>query len=171
MPQLSALLRLNVGFLVNSPVGVSRDFEFDIPSLSIAPDLDLNALQGHVHVSRTAQGLLVQSYLRAALAAECVRCLSPFQQTVQTDFTELYAFSRNATTESELLLPDDMHIDLRPLVREYTLLAMPISPLCRPDCRGLCPVCGENLNETTCDHSNEAVDPRLEQLKNLLDED
>jgi uncharacterized protein len=62
-----------------------------------------------------------------------------------------------------------MHIDLRPLVREYMLLSVPISPLCRPACLGLCPVCGENLNEISCTHEDDAVDPRLAKLKNLLD--
>jgi uncharacterized protein len=54
------------------------------------------------------------------------------------------------------------------LFREYILLEIPISPLCRPDCKGLCPICGNNLNEDTCHHEEEAGDPRLASLKALL---
>jgi uncharacterized protein len=83
------------------------------------------------------------------------------------EFTELYAFSRNSVTDSGLLFPEDGHIDLAPLVREYALLAVPITPLCRPDCKGLCPVCGENQNETTCNHSEDEINPDFEILKSL----
>jgi uncharacterized protein len=163
-------LRLNVGFLLNAPVGDSRIFPFDIPHIHIAPDLDLNELQGTARITRTAQGLLEQVNLHATLPAECVRCLKGFSQQLHTDFTELYAFSQNSVTESGLVMPEDAHIELTPLVREYFLLEIPISPTCTPDCKGLCPVCGVNLNENPHDHAPDDVDPRLSILKSLLDE-
>lgn len=49
-------------------------------------------------------------------------------------------------------IPEDGNIDFGPILREYLLLEMPIKPLCKPDCKGLCTVCGENLNLTTCEH-------------------
>lgn len=107
----------------------------------------------------------------AALPSECVRCLSSIDQSLDIDFTELYAFTPRSVTESGLLLPEDSHIDLAPLVREYMLLEIPISPLCRPECKGLCLVCGENLNESACNHDQDVGDPRLSVLKKLLDED
>ena len=54
--------------------------------------------------------------------------------------------------ESGLILPEDGHIDLEPLIREYLTLEIPIQPLCKPDCKGLCVECGENLNERLCEH-------------------
>jgi uncharacterized protein len=57
---------------------------------------------------------------------------------------------------------------LEPLVREEMLLAIPINPICRADCKGLCPICGGNLNETLCSHEGEEVDPRLSILKTWL---
>lgn len=162
-------LRLNVGFLLNAPVGESRIFDFDIPNIHLEPDLDLDRLTGSARVTRTAQGLLVQVKMDASLPAECVRCLNLFSQQISNEFTELYAFTRNSITDSGLLVPDDAHIDLAPLVREYMFLAIPISPLCSQDCKGLCPVCGSNLNETACDHESETVDPRLSILKSLLE--
>ena len=145
-------LRINVGFIVRQSIGYSRDFDFALPTLSLPPDLVLNDLEGTAHVSRTPQGLLVQVQLKAMMPVECVRCLTPFSQPLTTDFTELYAFSQRFATESDLILPEDGNMNLEPLVREYMLLEVPINPLCKPDCKGLCPVCGGDLNEEICDH-------------------
>lgn len=162
-------LRLNVGFIVAQTAGYSRDFSFDIPQIRLSPDLTLANLRGSCRVTRTPQGLLLQAGLRAESGAECVRCLSAFTQTLSAEFTELYAFSKRHVTDSGLLLPDDYHIDLTPLVREFMLLSMPISPLCSTDCKGLCPVCGENRNLVACQHQATTGDERLLALKDLLD--
>ena len=168
-PQSS--LRLNVGFIIYQTVGYSRDFPFDIPHARLAPDLDLNDLAGGVRVSRTPQGLLVQVKMHALAAAECVRCLTGFSHTLGVDFSELYAFDQRSVTDSNLILPEDGKIDLEPLLREYMLLDFPIKPLCKPDCKGLCPVCGENQNQTTCHHEEIAGDERLAGLSSLLDQE
>jgi uncharacterized protein len=159
--------RLNIGFIVSQTIGYSRDFPFDLPIVHLPPDLELKNLTGLARVSRTPQGLLVQAKLRAALPVECVRCLTDFVQPLEVDFTELYAFTPRSVTEANLILPEDGYIDLEPLVREYMLLEIPISPLCSPDCKGLCPVCGENLNEDSHDHGESEGDPRLAVLKSL----
>lgn len=163
-------LRLNVGFLINQSVGYSRDFVFDIPSIHIPPDLLLNQLNGTTRVTRTAQGLLVQTRLQAGTAADCVRCLESFEQQLEVDFTELYAFSRKSQSENELLLPENAHIDLSPLVREYMVVAFPIQPVCRPDCRGLCPICGEDLNKAAEHFHEEPSDPKMAAVEPLLDQ-
>lgn len=163
------LLRLNVGFIIHESVGYSRDFPFDVPNIRLLPDLDLIDFKGHVRISRTAQGLLVQTNMSACTSAQCARCLDDFYQPLVIDFTELYAFTVNSTTDSGLLVPENGKIDLAPLIREEMLLAIPINPICQPDCKGLCPVCGENLNETHCDHGQDEVDSRLSTLKTLLD--
>ena len=164
------LLRLNVGFIIHESVGYSRDFPFEFPSVTLKPDSDLKNLSGKVRVTRTQQGLLVQARMTAATGCECVRCLDDFYQPLAIDFVELYAFTPNSRTESGLMVPETGLLDLEPLVREEMLLAIPINPICRPDCKGLCPVCGGNLNETLCTHEDEEVDSRLSVLKTLLDE-
>jgi len=141
------LLRLNVGFIIHETVGYTRDFPIEIPAIALPPDLELKDLRGNVRLTRTAQGLLVQATMQAEAPTECVRCLTGFEQTLEIDFTDLYAFTRAAMTQSELLLPETGKLDLAPIVREEMLLAMPIGPVCQPDCKGLCPICGENLNE------------------------
>lgn len=162
-------LRLNVGFVIAQSAGFSRDFHFDLPQINIPPDLHLNGLYGLVRATRTPQGILLQAEFKAQTSLECVRCLTNFQQSLEINFTELYAFSQRYVTDSGLLMPETGIIDLTPVMREYILLEIPISPLCRPDCKGLCPICGNNLNESTCVHEDEAGDPRLASLKKLLD--
>jgi len=161
--------RLNLGFIIHQTIGYSRDFPFEIPQIQLETDLDLIDLSGYVRVSRTPQGLLLQVKMAAATLTECVRCLTEFSQSLSADFSELYAFNKRSITESNLLLPEDGKIDLEPLLREYMYLSLPIKPLCKPDCKGLCPVCGENLNLIACGHMPETGDPRLSNLKSLLD--
>jgi uncharacterized protein len=144
-------LRINVGFLINQPIGTSRDIHFEFPQLRLS-DLELSDVNGTSRVGRTPQGLLVQGDFTARTTCECVRCLDEFSQSLRADFSELFAFRFKGVTESGLVLPEDGNIDLDPLVREYILLDMPISPLCRPDCKGLCIYCGANLNEGLCEH-------------------
>ena len=162
------LFRLNVGFIAHEAVGYSREFSFDIPEIQLE-DLLLRDLQGTTLVTRTPQGLLFTVTLEAVTPAVCVRCLTPFLQVLRVDFTELYAFAPKHQSESGLLFPETGIVDIGPLVREYMWLEMPIQPLCRPDCRGLCPVCGANQNEVTCHHDTQEVDPRLAVLQSLLD--
>ncbi len=169
VPNQRDQFRLNVGFLINQVVGFSRIFDFDVPNFRLEADINLRQLSGAVELTRTAQGILVQATMEATLMAECVRCLADFQQHLAVEFTELYAFSRQSVTDSELIVPENAQIDLAPLVREYVLLELPISPLCRVDCLGLCPVCGENRNDVLCSHEEEDTDPRLNILKSLLD--
>lgn len=164
-------LRLNVGFLLNQPVGYNHTFEFETQTLQVDDDLELRAFWGSVVIGRTPQGLLVQASFQAELSAECARCLRIFDQAIHFEITELYAFNRKSITDSGLLLPEDAHIDLQPLVRDYALLEVPISPLCKPDCRGLCPVCGEDLNVVDCGHRPESGDHPFSSLSDLLKDD
>jgi uncharacterized protein len=155
MNETSDILRLNVGFIIHETAGFSRTFPLEADTYTIPPELSLRNLHGTAQVTRTAQGLLVQVRLKAETSVECVRCLTEFSQPLEIDFTELYAFTPASVTESGLMVPESGKINLAPLVREEMLLAIPIGPVCTPDCKGLCPVCGENLNEVTQPHLHE----------------
>ncbi len=163
------LLRINVGFIINLPVGESRDFSLDISRIYLKPDLELSNLNGGVRITRTAQGLLTHVILNALTPSECVRCLANFNLPLHVDFSEHYAFSENSLEEGGMLLPENAQLDLSAVIREYMLLDIPISPLCKPDCKGLCPICGENQNEITCDHGDAEGNPALSVLKSFLD--
>jgi len=161
-------LRLNVGFLISAAIGTNRDFTFDYETMKVGDDLTLREFRGTARFSRTPQGLLLQADFQGRLDLECVRCLTIYEQPLQWNLTDLYAFDRRSISESNLLVPENGQIDLAPLLREYALLEIPISPTCKPDCKGLCPACGENRNETDCGHSNRESDSPFSVLKNLL---
>jgi len=146
-------LRINVGFLLNQPIGYSREIHFDCPKIKLDDDFVVENLTGLARVNRTPQGILLQAEFTCQMGMDCVRCLNSMTQSMSTHFDELYAFNERSLTEAGLLLPEDGNIDLSPLAREYLLLEVPISPVCKPDCKGLCPVCGEDLNLTVCEHT------------------
>ncbi len=160
MDRFADFLRLNVGFIIHEMIGYSRDFPFEAESIFLPPDLALNNLHGMVRVTRAAQGLLLQVKMKAEIPVECVRCLDEFSQVLEVDYTELYAFTVNSMTENGLLVPENGKIDLAPILREEMLLAIPISSMCRIDCKGLCFVCGENLNLNRHNHEIGKDDPQ-----------
>jgi uncharacterized protein len=160
-------LRLNVGFLIKSPIGTRRDFNFDYEKMHLGEDLAVENFTGSACFDRTQQGLLLQGDFGAETELECVRCLESFSQVLKWSFSDLFAFDKSNITDSGLLVPEDAQIDLEQLLREYALLEFPISPVCKPDCKGLCLVCGENLNQTDCGHRPEPDSP-FAALKDLL---
>ena len=135
--------------------------------MPLGEDLIVLNFSGRATFDRTQQGLLLQGDFGAEAELECVRCLEPFSQPLKWSFFDLYAFDKRNITDSGLLVPDDAQINLEPLLREYALLEFPINPVCKPDCKGLCPVCGENLNLTDCGHRPEPDTP-FAVLKDLL---
>ena len=145
--------RVNIGFLLNQPIGTRRDIHFDVPAFQLSIDLEAQAITGVTRLTRTGQGILVDSQFDASVPADCVRCLVNFLQPLHISFTDLFAFNPDQATESGLLVPDDGNIDLAPMVMEYLILEIPIQPICRPECKGLCPVCGADLNTAPCEHS------------------
>jgi uncharacterized protein len=168
MPNKDHPFRFNVGFIVAEQNGYSRDFPVEISRIQLQ-DLELKDVSGSVKVTRTSQGLLVRVKLSAKTTVECMRCLEPFELKLKPDFTELFAFKSKSVTDSGLIVPESGVINLSSLIREYMLLEIPIAPLCRLDCKGLCPICGENQNEVICQHEVEAIDPRFAALQSLLD--
>jgi len=97
-----------------------------------------------------------------------VRCLKEFKYPLHWQFSELYAFRQKDVSETGLMLPEDAHIDLAPLLREYALLEIPIKPLHDPNCKGLCIGRGQELNIKDCGHSQESNDSPFADLKKLL---
>lgn len=108
----------------------------------------------------------------------CSRCLEPFALPVDATFDVRYLpQAENVRGETEEVEDEDLSeafyrddaIDLRQLMEEQFYLALPMKPLCRPDCKGLCLQCGTNLNTATCDCEVRWEDPRLAGLKALID--
>jgi uncharacterized protein len=117
-------------------------------------------------------GIEVIADIRAPWRGECRRCLCPLEGELRTHVRELYRsrLSGEADTADDETYP--LHgdaLDLRPLVRDALLLELPLAPLCRPDCAGLCPTCGADRNVGSCDCPPDAGDPRWAALDVLRD--
>jgi len=162
------------GLLAESP-GSARDYEVSGVRIDLGEDLSLaEPVEGRVHLSRTNRGIVASADLHAALALQCSRCLRDVSFAVDARFQEEYlpsldlASGRPLPVADEPDVPrlDDHHgLDLEMPVREALQLAEPIAPLCRPDCPGLCIVCGGRLDAGTHDHPDEEIDSRLEALR------
>ena len=161
------VLKLNVGFLLADGPGHIHESAFDVPAVRVSEDVDLAYVRGTVRLSRTKEGVLVQGQLELGVEDECLRCLDPVSCNVPITLEELYSYP--PSHKVEFSIGDDAILDLAPLVRAEAMLAVAGGILCKPDCKGLCPECGANLNHTTCNCADQAVDPRLAQLKELLD--
>jgi len=164
-------LQLNVGFIAQQSIGYNRSFQFEVPQLVLSPENQFETVYGEIRFSRTSEGLLAQGKFQAQTESVCGRCLEAFVKTLETDFAELFSFPGHTQEDTELILPDGGQIDFGPIVGEYLALEIPITLVCRVDCKGLCVECGNNLNETPCDHKIRDVDPRMAVLKSLLDKD
>ncbi|MBN2086536.1 MAG: DUF177 domain-containing protein [Anaerolineales bacterium] len=115
----------------------------------------MEAFTGRLQLTRTPQGIVSMGEFSARLPAECARCLKPFSAPVTIHLEELFVYPPQNATDPLLAVGEDAHLNLEPLLREYILLNQPTRPLCREDCRGLCTVCGADLNEEAEHHHAE----------------
>jgi uncharacterized protein len=160
--------RFNVGFIVHEDIGFSHEFQLEFKEVAIGEDLTLYNFNGILNVGRTTQGLLCTGGFIAQAVLECVRCLKSFNQYLKWQLTELYSFPEKAGADAELILPEDLYLDLRPVFRDYALLEIPMNPICKTDCKGLCPVCGEDLNLRDCGHRPDDESSPFSNLKDML---
>lgn len=163
-------LRINLGFILQQPAGTIRTIDHAFDRVVLDSDLALDSLSGQSKITRTQQGLMIETRLRTDLPTECGRCLTEFLHPVTTEFSDLYVFSHKDRTDDDLIFPADGFIDLGPIAREQLLLEVPIKPICRPDCKGLCLVCGADKNKEDCGHTPDDIDPRLANLRSLLND-
>jgi len=135
----------------------------------------IEAIGADIVATHTDPGALVEGDVGARVSQECARCLTPLTSEVRTIFAEQYYAKLHVETGAPMPgapldakeIGSDFRIDLTPLLREEVILAMPIAPLCRPDCKGLCPDCGADLNASP--HGHEApADERWAALKALM---
>ena len=174
------MVEFNVAQLLKAVVGDSRLYEIDEEVDSIDGTRTMAALTGQVRMTRMPRTILVEADLATKVALICSRCLEEIVQPLFIRFVEEYEPSIDVDTGVPVQMGDgderfrisEGHIlDLAEAVREYGLLAIPMQPICRPDCRGLCPECGKNLNAGDCGCLVGKVDSRLTVLRKLLEED
>lgn len=163
-------LRFNFGYLLEADRGTSRVIELDYPRISLSDDVTLSPLQGFIQATRTTRGIYVEGKLQTAVEIECARCLVQALLPLEMELGEMFFYPPPAP-QGELAVGEDGFVDLAPLVREISLLEIPMQPFCREACQGLCAICGQDLNAGPCDCEPDEIDPRLAVLRDLLDND
>lgn len=139
--------------------------------------LSLTPVEATFHLEREANGILASGAFTTTAVVLCSRCSEPISVPIADSFAILYTEASEASRAEEVELSaadmdvdvmQDDRLDLTRLLRENVLLNLPLQPLCRVECRGLCPHCGINLNETSCRCRVQEGDPRLLPLQQLL---
>lgn len=147
-------------------VGDRRSVAIDAP---IEWSLDLSRvgprLEADLVLESASGGIVVRGPVTTMVANTCHRCLREWQEPMEVDILEALGVDDD---------PDGYRLhgdvaDLEPVLRDAVLLAVPLSPTCRPDCRGLCAVCGADLNGTSCPGHDDEPDSPFAPLRGLLD--
>jgi uncharacterized protein len=120
-----------------------------------------------LRLESVSEGVLVSGTAQVALSGECARCLEPLTEGLEVDVQQLYVYPghENEADDDEIGRLVDDYIDLEPLLRDAVVLALPLAPVCRDDCPGLCPDCGARLADVGPDHGHDQVDPRWAALR------
>lgn len=127
-----------------------------------------SALELDFRLESVVEGVLVSGTVSGTVTGECVRCLDPVSRPLEVDVQELWAREVATDAEDELPRLDGDLLDIEPVLRDAVVLALPLQPLCREDCPGLCSECGARLAEDP-GHQHESVDPRWAALQQLAD--
>ena len=153
-------MKVNIAPLLKAPIGTQTDYA--VTEAPIDPrgenaellDASVESIDADIVATHTNPGALIEGEASAKVAVQCSRCLKPIQAPVRTRFAEQYyatidvlsGDARDTAPRDAKTIGSDFRIDLTPLLREEVILATPLAPLCRPDCKGLCLVCGRDLN-------------------------
>jgi uncharacterized protein len=180
-PTADAPLVWNVSGLLGESAGAVRDYAVSGVEMDGGEDFTLaGPIDGRVHLGRTNRGLLVDADFMTTLATQCARCLRDIVVPLEVEIHDealpgIDIHSGRALTISleddeagVIHLTDHHELDLEQPIREAILLAIPIAPLDRDDCPGLCIVCGLPLDEGDHDHPDDDIDPRLEALRGFV---
>ena len=165
-------MRYNVAQLLKQGEGATRQVEI----VGTLHDIDENnpgdiPIQGEATLMRTPRGVLVKGVARATIRQLCRRCLEPTGSEVEMEVEEEFVPSIDVETgrrlplsdddEPELVIDEHHILDITEVLRQYAVVTALLPGLCREDCRGLCPICGQNLNEGDCGCNRAPIDPRM----------
>ncbi len=162
--------------------GVPKNYSFLLPPVAFVfwgKDYEiLEDVNVKLKASFSEGEVIVWGKVYAKLKTACTRCLEDVVFNIEQEFSAVYGMSYPQDLEAEyeispgeekyVSVEDIDFIDIGPQVEEAIVLAIPVKILCKDDCKGLCPICGINLNKQECDCLKDAIDPRLEKFKELL---
>jgi len=156
---------------VQRTVGAPDDLGTDVIGIPTGTDVELD-----LRLEAVMEGVLVSGTVRGRAVGECVRCLDEVVDDVDVSLQELYVYPDRARVaaedgddEEDVRELDGDLVDVEPALRDAVVPALPFQPLCRPDCPGLCSICGAHLAEDP-DHTHELLDPRWSSLQSMFDE-
>lgn len=127
-------------------------------------------------LANTLGEIRIRGHLRVKMGCECDRCLEPAEFPLDSDFDLFYrpeardGFEEEVKIdegESEIAFYEGDGVDLKDVLREYVLLSLPMQRICRPDCHGICPMCGQNRNLAECGCEAKPLDDRWSALKKV----
>lgn len=124
---------------------------------------------GDLLLESVVEGILVSGRLNGELHLRCARCLTEFDAPLAVEVSELFLAAPDEEMDTYPLDPEGF-IELEQMARDAIGVELPFSPLCRPDCRGLCPVCGGDRNLGECPGDHPSTDPRWAELEKLLEQ-
>ncbi len=165
---------------VKAKSGEAVTYSFEEKLSSCFDDfLEGDELKLNLSASSSGDKVIITGTLEASIEADCSRCLERFRQVIRSDFSEAFTVLSHSTAEADPRLlaaetaenltvrGDYLYID--EFIRQLIILAQAYNPLCRPECRGLCAGCGEDLNtnKCRCPQDGEPVDERLRKLKDF----
>jgi uncharacterized protein len=160
-------LRCNVADLLHHP-GSRRTVHLEAPASELGgvggSRVADRPLAVDVTLERVPDGVVVRGRVAGEYMAQCSRCLAPITRELSESVDELY---EPDPVEGETYRLDGDELDLEPAVRDAILLDLPVAPLCREDCAGLCPVCGTDRNVAPCTCDTSFPDPRWDALRAL----
>ena len=137
--------------IAEAPDGIGTDVIGVPPGSSVEFELRLESV---------VEGVLVTGAAEVTLTGQCGRCLESISFDEEIDLQELYLYPDKEPDDEEASRLEDDLLDLEPLLRDTVVLDLPYTPLCRPDCAGLCPDCGANLNADPEHAHDDRIDPR-----------
>ena len=155
-------------------------FMGDISSIPIDTELDFSTLewQGvcpfakpvkvHGNVTQSADVVRLSATVEYTYDGECDRCAEPMSDNRSFKMEHILVTAVDNEDKEDFLVIENFELPLDELVQTDLLLNLPMKNLCKPDCKGLCPMCGQNLNQGLCGCQHDVVDPRLEILKQFI---
>jgi uncharacterized protein len=172
------MIAVNVAQLLQAVQGTTRRLTIEEEAHALGEEAIVGPVRAECSLLRTGHGILADCRFETQLAMECGRCLEPATVRVAGRLQEEFLPTVEVRTGAPLPDPpdadafsiDENHVlDLGEAIRQHVLMEAPLRPLCRSDCQGLCPSCGSNLNEGSCDCAPAAEDSPFHALKQLID--
>lgn len=161
---------LNLSGVFAGSESLPFEYEMDLSDLEFS---GCSSLKKPVKIKGAAKNragvVFIELTAEYTISAPCDRCAADIERKESLPLTYVVVQETEGEDTEDFVVAEDQKVDLDPLVRDDIVIRYPSKLLCSPDCKGLCPNCGKNLNEGDCDCAKEQTDPRLDALKAFFD--